>query len=146
MMSGMADNPYQAPQTRHDVTLPPAWRRHISLPLIILGVLAGVLLTTGLVRSILLLVELLQSPGMLMFHSDLMTFMIWCPVLAATAPGSFLSGLALRRIIRWTYVVTITIGLALTVSAYMLWWYSETKQVLAQHEQNAFGPLPSPFR
>ena len=142
----MAENPYQAPQTRHEITLAAAWRRHLSLPAIILGVLASLVLLSGLTRSVLILIDLLQSPRMLMYHRELKEFLIWCPLLAAIGPALFLSGLALRRIIRWTYVIAITVGLVLTISVYMIWWYTEMNQVLAQHERDTFGPLSSPVR
>ena len=44
---GMAENPYQAPQTRHEVPLLPAWRRHLSIPLIIVRVLAVAVCSFG---------------------------------------------------------------------------------------------------
>lgn len=141
----MADNPYQAPQTRHEVTLLPVWQRHLSLPLIMFGALAVVGLAFAVAASIITMLELTNTPGLLMSDGELSGILIACLILAACASGFFLSGLALRRIMRWNLVAMIVVVITTTVAVYMSWWYPEAQRVVAQNKREISNARPAQF-
>jgi hypothetical protein len=97
---GMADNPYQAPQTRREVTLLlPAWRRLVSIPLIMFGgffTLNLVLIIGGtLVELVIKIVT-----GRMSNDVPRNEILIYGLALGPIAPGLVFSGLAMRRIVR----------------------------------------------
>jgi hypothetical protein len=132
----MAENPYQAPQTRHEVPLLPAWRRRLSNLLIIVGLLAVVLLALMIAATVGQLIILNRFHGTLEDEhvqttlTQMREVLVCGLVLAPTAPGLLFSGLAIRRMIPRKLATTIILALTIAVSAYMLWWWSEAKHLL----------------
>jgi hypothetical protein len=130
----------------------PAWRRHLSNLLVILGFVAFALLALMSVATVIQLVVLNRAMGVLEPHY-VMTLrkqmdVVWvtCIVLSATAPGLFLSGLALRRIIAWKSAWIAVLALAVALNAYFFWWRSEALRLIVEHERGSVGQAVSPFR
>jgi hypothetical protein len=148
----MADNPYQAPQTRQEVTLLPAWRRHLSNLLIIVGLVFLALLVLMSAATVAQLVILNRVQGVFepeyvktrLKQTDQVS--IVCLVLAPLAPGLFLCGLALRDIMSWKRTCITILVLALVLSTYFFWWRSESERLLMEHEGGALDQAVSPIR
>jgi hypothetical protein len=122
----MADNPYQAPQTRDEVALLPAWRRHLSNVLVILGVLGTFLLALVLVQSVHLMANgtgTAMNPFVLHNPEMLWRVAVSAAVLGLVGPGFILSGLAIRRVLRGHYAGAAVAILLIVLSIYLSWWW-----------------------
>jgi hypothetical protein len=137
---GMADNPYQSPQTRSEVRLASAWRRHVSIWLITFGILASVALVSNLVGSALVLKNTGDGPLPAGDFADQLMVKLWetvevilvCTVLG---PGLLLSGLATRQHIRWRTAGITMLVVLIPTAAYLAWWWPYVRNDLLPAQQ-----------
>jgi hypothetical protein len=138
--AGMADNPYQAPQTRNEVRVASAWRRHSSIWLITFGILASIALVAGLVGSVLLLNYVDGRPLLTGEHADQVMRLLWetveaILVCAVLGPGLLLAGLATRQLIRWRTAGIAMLVVLVPISAYVAWWWPHVSNDLMPAQQ-----------
>jgi hypothetical protein len=137
---GMADNPYQSPQTRSEVRLASAWRRHVSIWLITFGILASVALVSNLVGSALVLKNTGDGPLPAGEFADRLMAELWetvevVLVCTVVGPGLLLSGLATRQLIRWRTAGIAMVVVLIPISAYVAWWWPYVKKDLTPTKQ-----------
>jgi hypothetical protein len=132
----MADNPYQAPQTGRDVKLLPAWRRHLSLPLIVIGGVLTICLLLGVYITVSELVSASQLKT-LPYSSEhklqrWREFMLGGVFYSVFAPGLLMAGGVLRRAISWKKAAWIVVAKSVLLSAYFFSWWLEMNSIVVK--------------